>query len=134
MDLSGGEEHRKQEGGREVWVDREREMEGRRKRQGYVERKFGRLRTNERERERRSSSISRKKKDSGSTKRQRKKRQTDNDPPVLAAPPVPACLPLLYPSIHACIYIHICNGYTYVYTCLPFFHPNIFSMQRISCL
>ena len=49
MDLSGGEEHRKQEGGREVWVDREREMEGRRKRQGYVERKFGRLRTNERE-------------------------------------------------------------------------------------
>ena len=57
-----------------------------------------------------------------------------NDPPVLAAPPVPACLPLLYPSIHACIYIHICNGYTYVYTCLPFFHPNIFSMQRISCL
>ena len=62
MDLSGGEEHRKQEGGREVWVDREREMEGRRKRQGYVERKFGRLRTNERERERRSSSISRKKK------------------------------------------------------------------------
>ena len=25
MDLSGGEEHRKQEGGREVWVDRERE-------------------------------------------------------------------------------------------------------------
>ena len=58
----------------------------------------------------------------------------DNDPPVLAAPPVPACLPLLYPSIHACIYIHICNGYTHVYTCLPFFHPNIFSMQRISCL
>ena len=51
MDLSGGEEHRKQEGGREVWVDREREMEGRRKRQRYVERKFGRLRTNERERE-----------------------------------------------------------------------------------
>ena len=78
MDLSGGEEHRKQEGGREVWVDREREMEGRRKRQGYVERKFGRLRTNERERERRSSSISRKK-DSGSTKRQRKKRQIECD-------------------------------------------------------
>ena len=78
MDLSGGEEHRKQEGGRDVWVDREREMEGRRKRQGYVERKFGRLRTNERERERRSSSISRKKY-SVSTKRQRKKRQIECD-------------------------------------------------------
>ena len=77
MDLSGGEEHRKQEGGREVWVDREREMEGRRKRQGYVERKFGRLRTNERERE--EVAVLARKKDSGSTKRQRKKRQTECD-------------------------------------------------------
>ena len=77
MDLSGGEEHRKQEGGREVWVDREREMEGRRKRQGYVERKFGRLRTNERERE--EVAVLAGKKDSGSTKRQRKKRQTECD-------------------------------------------------------
>ena len=79
MDLSGGEEHRKQEGGREVWVDREREMEGRRKRQGYVERKFGRLRTNEREREREEVAVLAGKKDSGSTKRQRKKRQTECD-------------------------------------------------------
>jgi len=77
MDLSGGEEHRKQEGGREVWVDREREMEGRRKRQRYVERKFGRLRTNERERE--EVAVLAGKKDSGSTKRQRKKRQTECD-------------------------------------------------------
>ena len=77
MDLSGGEEHRKQEGGREVWVDREREMEGRRKRQGYVERKFGRLRTNERERE--EVAVLAGKKDSGSTKRQRKKRQIECD-------------------------------------------------------
>ena len=77
MDLSGGEEHRKQEGGREVWVDREREMEGRRKRQRYVERKFGRLRTNERERE--EVAVLARKKDSGSTKRQRKKRQTECD-------------------------------------------------------
>ena len=75
--MSGGEEHRKQEGGREVWVDREREMEGRRKRQGYVERKFGRLRTNERERE--EVAVLAGKKDSGSTKRQRKKRQTECD-------------------------------------------------------
>ena len=67
--MSGGEEHRKQEGGREVWVDREREMQGRRKRQRYVERKFGRLRTNERERE--EVAVLARKKDSGSTKRQR---------------------------------------------------------------
>ena len=75
--MSGGEEHRKQEGGREVWVDREREMEGRRKRQGYVERKFGRLRTNEREREEVAVVVGRK--DSGSTKRQRERKSEKDE-------------------------------------------------------
>ena len=44
------------------------------KRQGYVERKFDRIRTNERGRRRRRSSS---KKDSGSTKRLREKSEKD---------------------------------------------------------
>ena len=38
MDLSGGEEHRKQEGGREVWVDRERERDGRKVKETRIRR------------------------------------------------------------------------------------------------